>query len=122
VTLRRSRRGAALVAGFTSGDGCFKVSIRESNLYKAGSRVILIFLLTQHNRDEFLLKSMINFFGCGQTFNYKDYVEFRCQSFKKNYENILPFFYKYPILVVKAQDTPPLGGGVSSPCGSDFRD
>jgi hypothetical protein len=92
------------VAGFTSGDGCFKVSIRESNLYKAGSRVILIFLLTQHNRDEFLLKSMINFFGCGQTFNYKDYVEFRCQSFKKNYENILPFFYKYPILGVKAQD------------------
>jgi len=47
---------------------------------------------------------MVDFFGCGQTFNYKDYIEFRCQSFKKNYENILPFFYKYPILGVKAQD------------------
>jgi hypothetical protein len=58
---------------------------------------------------------MINFFGCGQTFNYKDYVEFRCQSFKKNYENILPFFYKYPILGVKAQDTPPLWGGGCPP-------
>ena len=92
------------VAGFTSGDGCFKVSIRESKLYKAGSRVVLVFLLTQHNRDEFLLKSMVNFFGCGQTFNYKDYVEFRCQSFKKNYENILPFFNKYLILGMKAQD------------------
>ena len=92
------------VAGFTSGDGCFKVSIRESKLCKAGSRVILVFLLTQHNRDEFLLKSMVNFFGCGQTFNYKDYVEFRCQSFKKNYENILPFFNKYLILGMKAQD------------------
>ena len=92
------------VAGFTSGDGCFKVSIRESKLCKAGGRVVLVFLLTQHNRDEFLLNSMVNFFGCGQTFKYKDYVEFRCQSFKKNYENILPFFYKYPILGVKAQD------------------
>ena len=92
------------VAGFTSGDGCFKVSIRESELYKAGSRVVLIFILTQHNRDELLLKNMMNFFLCGQTFSYKDYVEFRCQSFKKNYENILPFFYKYPILGVKAQD------------------
>ena len=92
------------VTGFTSGDGCFKVSIRESKLYKTGSRVVLLFVLTQHIRDEFLLKSMVDFFGCGQTFNYKDYIEFRCQSFKKNYENILPFFYKYPILGVKAQD------------------
>ena len=92
------------VSGFTSGDGCFKVSIRESKLCKAGSRVVLLFILTQHIRDEFLLKSMVNFFGCGQTFSYKDYIEFRCQSFKKNYENILPFFYKYPIFGVKTQD------------------
>ena len=46
----------------------------------------------------------MNFFGCGQTFSYKDYIEFRCQSFKNNSENILPFFYKYPILGVKTQD------------------
>jgi hypothetical protein len=37
------------------------------------------------------------------------YIEFKCQSFKDNYEKILPFFKKYPILVliicaVKAQD------------------
>lgn len=92
------------VAGFTSGDGCFKVSIRESKLYKAGSRVVLLFVLTQHIRDELLLKSLVNFFGCGQTYSYKDYVEFRCQSFKDNFENILPFFEKYPILGVKALD------------------
>ena len=92
------------VSGFTSGDGCFKVSIRESKLCKAGSRVVLLFILTQHIRDEILLKSLVNFFGCGQTFSYKDYIEFRCQSFKNNSENILPFFYKYPILGVKTQD------------------
>ena len=92
------------IAGFTSGDGCFKVSIRESKLYKAGSRVVLLFVVTQHIRDELLLKSLVDFFGCGQTYSYKDYVEFRCQSFKDNYEKILPFFYKYPILGVKSQD------------------
>jgi len=92
------------VAGFTSGDGCFRVSIRESKLYKARSRVVLLFILTQHIRDEFLLKSMVNFFGCGQTYLYKDYIEFRCQSFRDNYEKILPFFYKNPILGVKALD------------------
>ena len=92
------------VSGFTSGDGCFKVSIRESKLYKAGSRVILLFILTQHIRDQFLLKSLVDFFECGRTYSYKDYIEFRCQSFKDNYGKILPFFYKYPIIGVKAQD------------------
>jgi LAGLIDADG endonuclease len=33
-----------------------------------------------------------------------NYIEFKCQSFKDNYEKILPFLHKYPILGVKAQD------------------
>ena len=92
------------VAGFTSGDGSFKVSIRVSKSYKAGGRVIIIFVLTQHIRDELLLKSFVNFFGCGQAYSYKDHTEFTCQPFKDNYEKILPFFRKYPILGVKSQD------------------
>lgn len=73
------------IVGFTYGDGCFKVSVRES---KAGSRVVLLFIITQHIRDELLLKrgACANFFKCGQTYSYKDYIEFRCQSFKDNYE------------------------------------
>ena len=92
------------IAGFTSGDGCFKISIRESKLYKAGSPVAILFILTQHIRDELLLKSFIDFFDCGHTYSYLNYIEFKCQSFKDNYEKILPFFKKYPILGVKAQD------------------
>ncbi|CAF3449211.1 unnamed protein product [Fusarium graminearum] len=75
---------------FSSGDGCFKVSIRESKLHKRGSRVVLLFVVTQHIRDELLLKSLVDFFGC--------------QSFKDNYEKILPFFDKYPIVGVKSKD------------------
>jgi hypothetical protein len=92
------------VAGFTSGDGCFKVSIRESKSSKLGNRVNIIFVLTQHIRDELLLKSLIDFFGCGQAYSYKTHTEFICQSFNNNYEKILPFFRKYPILGIKAQD------------------
>ena len=47
---------------------------------------------------------MIDFFKCGHTYSYLNYTEFRCQSFKHIYENILPFFHKYPILGVKAED------------------
>jgi LAGLIDADG endonuclease len=92
------------IAGFTSGDGCFKISIRHSKLHKAGSTVILLYVVTQHIRDEFLLNSFIDFFECGHTYSYFNYVEFRCQSFKDNYEKIIPFFNKYPILGVKALD------------------
>lgn len=90
------------VAGFTSGDGCFKVSIREYKSHKTVSRVALLFVVTQHIRGNLLLKSLVDFFGCGQT--YKDYIEFRCQSFKDNYEKIIPFFNKYPIIGVKSKD------------------
>ena len=108
------------VAGFTSGDGSFKVSIRESKAYKVGGRVIIIYVLTQHisflippcrggglggeRRDELLLKSLVNLFGCGQVYSYKDHSEFICQSFRDNYEKILPFFRQYPILGVKSLD------------------
>jgi len=85
------------VAGFTSGDGSFKVNIRESEAYKVGGRVAIIFVLTQHIRDELLIRSLVNFFGCGQSYFYKDYTEFQCQTFLDNYEKILPFFRKYPI-------------------------
>ena len=92
------------VAGFASGDGSFKVSVKPSNAYKANNRVALIFVLTQHIRDENLLKSLINFFGCGRTYSYKDHTEFICQLFKDNYEKIIPFFLKYPILGEKSLD------------------
>ena len=85
--------------GFTSGDGCFKVSIRESKLYKAGSRIVLLFVLTQHIRDELLLKSFIDFFRCGHTYSYLNYIEFRCQTFKDNYEKIIPFSVNILFLV-----------------------
>ena len=92
------------IAGFTSGDGCFKVNIKESNAYKTGKRVTLIFVLTQHIRDEALLKNLVNFFGCGQAYSYANHTEFMCQSFKDNFEKILPFFIKYPILGIKYKD------------------
>lgn len=90
------------VSRFTSGDGSFTISIRESKENKAS--VVLIFIITQHIRDELLLKSFIKFFDCGQTYSYKDNTEFRCLSFKDNYEKIIPFFCKYPILGVKSLD------------------
>ena len=80
------------------------MNIKESKAYKLGYRVALIFVITQHIRDEVLLKSFVNLFGCGKTYSYKNHTEFICQSFKDNYEKILPFFLKHPILGIKSLD------------------
>lgn len=68
------------VAGFTSGDGTFIVSIRDSKSSRASltrpvgpavgasrcatdGRVSLTFALIQHSRDELLMKSLVDYFG-----------------------------------------------------------
>jgi hypothetical protein len=94
------------VAGFTSGDGSFIVSIRATDTLKVGggARVSIIFVITQHIRDELLLKSLVNFFTCGQVYSYVSHAEFKSTSYIDNYGKILPIFCKYPILGVKSQD------------------
>ena len=53
------------LAGFTSGEGCFFVFTRESANFKQGMEVGLRFQITQHFRDTELLRSLIEYFGCG---------------------------------------------------------
>ena len=44
------------VAGFTEGEGCFSIQVRRSKTHKTGFQIILKFQLTQHCRDEQLMK------------------------------------------------------------------
>jgi len=88
------------VAGFTSGEGCFDISVTDSR--HVGKR----FRITQHVRDEALLVSLISYFGCG---NYsesksKNYGQYKCSKFSDVVNNIIPFFKQYPVLGVKAED------------------
>lgn len=79
------------IAGFASGDGSFMVKLRVDAAYTAGGRMELAFVLTQHFRDLPLIKCLADYFGCGQTYSYKEYAEFKCRTFKDIYEKILPF-------------------------------
>jgi hypothetical protein len=71
------------LAGFTSAEGCFLVNVFRSSGHKLGLRVQLRFQLTQHIRDEALMRSLIEYFGCGNV-----YIR----------ERAIPFFNKYPIV------------------------
>lgn len=94
------------LAGFVSGDGTFIVSIFKSNT-PTGYTVRLIFKITQHTRDQELMKSLVDFFNCGRyvaapsDYNHGDFV---VSNLPDIVEKIIPFFKNYPIQGIKALD------------------
>ena len=68
--------------------------------------VKLIFQITQHTRDEELLKSFIEYFDCGRYSprSNQDVGDFNATRFSDVTNKIIPFLKKYPIVGVKALD------------------
>ena len=57
------------LAGFTSAEGCYMVKIQASKTtHSIGFQVRLEFVLTQHSRDEQLMKSLIKYYDCGNIY------------------------------------------------------
>ena len=95
------------VAGFTSGEGCFYVVIKKSNTHNLEAQVSLRFSISQHSRDEVLMRSLVNYFGIGRyvpASSNKDLGNFEVIKLSDNMDKIIPFFVRYPILGMKSQD------------------
>lgn len=94
------------ISGFTSGDGCFHVSLSKSSFTKTGYTVVLRFQLAQHNRDIKIMKSLITYLGCGRVEeNLNNSMScFVVNNFKDVTNIIIPFFDKYPIHGIKSLD------------------
>ena len=56
------------LAGFTSGEGSFIVIITANRTCSTGFQVVLVFHVSQHVRDEKLMRSFIIYLGCGKTY------------------------------------------------------
>ena len=86
-------------------EGSFIVEILKSKTSKLGEQVRLIFKLTQHKRDEQLLRSLIQYFGCGAVYStHSDILDFKVIQFTDIVNKIIPFFKKQKIIGVKYQD------------------
>ena len=96
------------VAGFTEGDGSFTVDINKIATSKLGYTVVLRLQIAQHSRDEVLIKSLINYFNCGNTVQDKresvSAITYRASRINDILEKIIPFYQKYPMLGYKALD------------------
>jgi len=55
------------VAGLTTAEGCFYVHIYKSTT-KLGKSVLLGFVITQHLKDEQILKILVQYLGCGKIY------------------------------------------------------
>ena len=92
------------LAGFTSAEGSFMVRTSNSSGRTLGIKVQLEFNLTQHMRDEQLMKDIANFFNCGSVYLNRETYVYRVVSLSNILEKIIPFYQKYPIQGVKAKD------------------
>lgn len=92
------------IAGFTTAEGCFFVQIRKRS-DRSGYNIQLILKITQHVRDELLMRSLIEYFDCGNVYKDKDSTaNFRVQKFSYIEQKILPFFSKHCIGGIKFLD------------------
>ena len=91
------------LAGFASGEACFFVNVASN---KSKARIWLRFQVNQHIRDEQLMRSLVEYLGCGHYYpqRYPDAGELIVEKFSGITDKIIPFFVKYPIRGVKALD------------------
>ena len=92
------------VAGFTTGEGSFMVTVYKSPTSKLGKSVLLKFQLTQHEKDQVLLALIVKYLNCGSLQTNRNCKDLQVTRFKDIYNNIIPFFVQYPILGEKAKD------------------
>ena len=92
------------ISGFTSGEGCFHVRIKNSKKSKLGVQVSLLFKITQQERDKELMESFIDYFNCGSISKNSTWIDYTVVKQEDLIFKIIPFFDKYKIVGVKLQD------------------
>ena len=80
------------LAGFTSAEGSFMVRILNSPKHKLNKKVQLEFNLSQHARDEQLMKEIANYFGAGAVYLNRNAFVYRVFNFTELIDKILPLF------------------------------
>ena len=80
------------------------VGITKSKVRSTGHQIYLIFIITQHIRDELLMKCLMDYLDCGRLSRKRDVYEFQVSKFSDVTNKVLAFFEKYPILGEKAKD------------------
>jgi hypothetical protein len=101
---RNNPEHAEWLAGFVEAEGNFHLGITKNSGLRLGEAVRLIFTLTQHYRDEILLRSFDKFFDGSGNFSMRKGglpCDYKISEFKDLCNIIIPFFNKYPLYGTK---------------------
>jgi hypothetical protein len=80
------------LAGFASAEGSFMIRVLDSSKHKLNKKVQLEFNLSQHARDEELMKVIANYFGAGAVYLNRNAFVYRVVNFTELTDKILPLF------------------------------
>jgi hypothetical protein len=83
------------MSGFTTGEGCFAVSVESAPTTSFKYTVRTRFILTQHKRDYHLMESFKGYFQCGSVVSSDNISSFMVNSLSDINKYIIPFFNKY---------------------------
>lgn len=88
------------VRGFIEAEGSFQVIIQNNR------NVSLRFSLTQHIRDEELLKDIVTYLNCGRYYKSpkRDEGQYLVTVFSDINDKLIPFLNEYPLLGTKKED------------------
>ena len=89
------------VSGFVDGEGCFHVSINKVPKMSIGWQVLPEFRIVQHERDEFVLEELQQFFKAGKVVtNHGARRELRIRKLDE-LRNVVLFFKQYHLKTQK---------------------
>jgi len=92
------------VAGFTTGEGCFLIKILNLSKSRTGYQIVTVFKLTQHSRDEQLIRSLIDYLECGKVYVHGTVVDYIVTKLTDITDKIVPLFRESSIKGVKFLD------------------
>jgi len=90
------------MAGFTSGDGGFYITIYTDK--NNTNRIRAKFTIVQNIKDVHLINSFKSYFSCGNISLNNDLVVYNVSDVKDLITHIVPFFKKYSVQGVKSLD------------------
>jgi hypothetical protein len=87
------------ISGFVQADGSFHVDISKNKSYKFGIRITPKFIISQHSKEDELMKYIKCYFGVGRVYKSlkRNEVQFVVNSFPQLEKVIINHFDRYPL-------------------------
>ena len=68
------------------------VNIKADKTYSIGFQVILVFQLTQHVKDELIMRTLMKYIDCGNLYKNREIFDLKVRKFHHIVDKIIPLF------------------------------